>query len=130
MKKQIEVVAAAIIKDHKIFCAQRHNNGEVGLKWEFPGGKVEPGESKEEALIREIREELNSEIKVEKYLTTVKYEYDSFSLSLDLYQCQLVKGNLELLEHINAKWIDGKELKNLDWAPADLAILDLLASIL
>lgn len=129
MKRQIEVVAAVIIKDNKIFCAQRPNKGEVGLKWEFPGGKIELGETKEEALIREIKEELNSEIKVLEYITTVKHEYSTFFLTMHVFKCQLVSGNLEISEHVDAKWVTYDEIKSLDWAPADIEIIDLLLKL-
>ena len=126
MKKQIEVVAAVIEKDNKIFCAQRANKGEVALKWEFPGGKVEPGETNEEALIREIKEELNSEIKVLYFITTINYEYMSFFLIMHVYKCKLVSGDLEIKEHLNSMWVSKIDLKALDWAPADLVLLEKL----
>ncbi len=126
MKKEIEVVAAVIEKDNKIFCAQRQDKGEVALKWEFPGGKVEVGESNEEALIREIYEELNSEIKVESFITSINYEYKTFILKMKVFKCSLIKGNLELKEHVDSKWVDKNKLYELDWAPADLPIIEIL----
>ena len=123
MKKEIEVVAAVIEKDNKIFCAQRPNFGEVALKWEFPGGKVEKGETSEEALKREIREELASEIAIKDYITTINYEYQSFILIMHVYKCELVTGNLDIREHVNSIWIDKQDLNILDWAPADLKLL-------
>lgn len=96
------------------------------LKFPFPGGKTEPGESPEDALMREIREELNSEISVDNYLTTVEYDYPAFHLSMRCYICSLKSGSLELLEHEAAKWLDKSELESVKWLPADLKILPLI----
>jgi 8-oxo-dGTP diphosphatase len=125
-KKNYNVVCALIYKDNKIFCVQRPDKGEVGLKWEFPGGKIESNESKEEALIREIYEELNCKIKVLDYLGVVQHEYNSFSLTLHAFKCEMVDGYYELKEHINSCWIDKDTLYNLDFAEADVKLyLDL-----
>lgn len=124
VKKRINVVGAVIEDDNKIFVAERAY-GFLKGKWEFPGGKVEEGETKEQALIREIEEELDSEIKVDKYITTVDYEYETFFLHMDVYLCNLVSGALKTKEneHLAAKWVNKTELKNLDWCPADKIII-------
>lgn len=121
--KTIEVVGAVIKKENLVFATQR-GYGEFKDGWEFPGGKVEPGETPEEAICREIREELDAAIKVDSYLTTVEYDYPSFHLSMKLYLCHLEKPHLELLEHENAKWVRKDELDSLDFLPADRLALD------
>ena len=93
IKPHYEVVCAVIIKDDLVFCCKRNGKGECAYKWEFPGGKIEPGETKEEALLREIKEELNSEIKINKYLTTINHEYNTFNLTMHVYICELISGN-------------------------------------
>lgn len=122
--KNIEVVAAVIIKNGLIFCAQRNNKGEVGLKWEFPGGKVEPNETKEDAIKREIFEELDSEISVDSFIGTFKHQYNSFHITMHVFKCSLIKGNLQIKEHINSKWVKKEDLKNIDFAPVDVYVLD------
>ena len=129
MKKTIEVVAAVIYDGDKVFCTQRPNRGGLALKWEFPGGKIEAGETREEALKREIREELNSEVLVEEYLLTVEHEYNTFHLTMYCYKCKLLSGNLDLNEHINSKWVRIKDLKLLDWAAADIGIIERLEEL-
>ncbi len=125
-KKKIEVVAAVIYKnkdgEKKIFTAQR-GYGEFKGKWEFPGGKIEQGETNEQALVREIREELNSVIEVERFICTVDYDYESFYLKMHVYECSLISGKLELLEHESAKWISYNQLKDIDWLPADEEVI-------
>lgn len=123
MKKKIEVVAAVIEKNGKIFCAKRPNKGEVALKWEFPGGKIEENETHQEALIREIKEELNSKIVVNELITTVYHEYKAFTLTMHAYYCTLLEGFLKSNEHIETKWVEKEELDSLDWAPADFPII-------
>ena len=103
-KPHYEVVAAIIRKDSKIFCCQKGNKGECAYKWEFPGGKIEPGETHEQALIREIKEELNCIIKVNNFITTINYEYNTFSVTLHFYLCELVEGMPILIEHKNSMW--------------------------
>lgn len=124
--KRVEVVAAVIEKDNKIFCAQRNLAKSMGGKWEFPGGKIEIGESKEEALVREIKEELDSDIKVNKYLMTVEHDYPTFHITMHAYLCTLVKGELTLKEHNDSVWLNKEELVNLDFADADKPIVDMI----
>lgn len=121
--KTIKVVAAVIKRNNKIFVTQR-GYGEFKDGWEFPGGKVEKGETKEEALIREIKEELDTVIKVDSYLDTIEYDYPDFHLSMDCFVCSIVEGNLVLKEHEDSKWIKKEEIDTLNWLSADLIILD------
>lgn len=125
-KKEIEVVAAVIKKDDFFYVVQRPFRGEVGGKWEFPGGKIEQGESHDEALVREIKEELNLTVKVEKYLLTNLHEYDSFKIVLHFYLCRTLEGEPKLNEHINERWLRKDELKQLEFAAADLPVLDII----
>ena len=127
--KSIEVVAAIIINDGKVFATQR-GYGEFKDGWEFPGGKMEPGESAEEALVREIREELATEIKVDRLLKTIDYDYPAFHLTLHCFICSVVSGNLTLLEHESAKWLDKEHLFSVDWLPADHDVIKKLEEIL
>lgn len=120
--KSIEVVAAIITQKNKIFATQR-GYGKWKGKWEFPGGKIELGETKEEALKREIREELDTEIKINALMQTVEYNYPEFHLILHCFLCEVVQGNLVLLEHQDAKWLTASELDTIDWLPADLPII-------
>lgn len=123
IKKHYEVVAAVIEKNGKVFCCQRGPKGECAYKWEFPGGKIEQGETNEQALIREIKEELNSLIKVNNYLTTVHHEYNTFTITMHVYLCELIEGNLSLLEHKASMWCEKEKLKELDFAEADRKII-------
>ena len=121
--KQIEVVAAIIRKDDKIFATQR-GYGEWKDWWEFPGGKMEAGEIPEEALRREIWEELETRIVVENLVETVEWDYPQFHLSMHCYLCHVESGHLELKEHEAAKWLNKDELKNVNWLPADLKVIE------
>lgn len=123
--KTIHVVAAIIKKDNKIFATQR-GYGEFKGGWEFPGGKVEPHESNEEALIREIKEELDSTIQIDSYFDTVEYDYPTFHLSMDCFLCSIVSGDLSLLEHLQSKWLSKGELYSVDWLKADLGLIEKL----
>ena len=127
--KTIEVVAA-IIKDKDTILATRRGYGEFVNMWEFPGGKVEVGETSEEALIREIREELSITISVDQFVTTVDYDYPNFHLTMHCFLCTQVNGTLTLNEHNDAKWIHSSELDELNWLPADLEILQELKKYL
>lgn len=116
--KTAHVVAAIIIHNGKIFCTQR-GYGEFKDGWEFPGGKIEPGETPEEALIREIHEELDTEIAIDRLFDEIEYDYPDFHLSMKCYLCHVVSGKLTLLEHEAAKWLKPEELDSVDWLPAD-----------
>jgi 8-oxo-dGTP diphosphatase len=121
--KTIQVVAAVICHEDRIFAARR-GYGEFKDGWEFPGGKVEMGETGEEALKREIREELDAEIKVGKLLTTVECDYPKFHLSMACYLCTLQSGHLILKEHEDARWLTMDELDTVAWLPADLKVVE------
>ena len=121
--KHIEVVAAIIRKRDKIFATQR-GYGEWKDWWEFPGGKMEVGETPEVALMREIREELSAEINVDEFLCTVKYDYPQFHLTMHCYLCSLMTDSLHLNEHEAAKWLTKDELKSVKWLPADLEVVE------
>lgn len=121
--KTIKVVAAVIADDNKIFATQR-GYGDFKDGWEFPGGKVEPGETAREALVREIKEELKTEIKVGKYLRTVDYDYPKFHLKMRCYMCKITSGELTLLEHEAARWLTKDTIDSVAWLPADLIIID------
>ena len=123
--KTIKVVAAIIKKDNKVFATQR-GYGDFAGGWEFPGGKIEEGESPESALVREIKEELDSEIQVGKLFYVVEYDYPQFHLSMNCYICELTKGTLTLVEHNAAKWLSKEELYSVDWLPADRGIVEKL----
>ena len=123
--KQIEVVAAVISKGNKIFATQR-GYGEWKDWWEFPGGKMEVGETPEEALVREIREELSAEISVDEYLCTVEYDYPQFHLTMHCYLCSLKTDSLHLNEHEAARWLKNNELDSVKWLPADKIIVEQL----
>ena len=121
--KTIRVVAAVIRDGEKIFVTMRGYGDFKGL-WEFPGGKIEPGETPQEALKREIREELASEISVGELIDTVEFDYPTFHLSMDCFWCQLIRGNLELLEAAEARWLTKETLKSVDWLPADSGLIE------
>ena len=120
--KTIEVVAAVIRKGDRIFATQR-GYGEWKDYWEFPGGKVEPGETPEEALKREIREELSTVINVDRFLCTVEYDYPKFHLTMRCYLCSLLTEALHLNEHEAARWLHEDELDGIEWLPADMEVV-------
>lgn len=121
--KTIKVVAAIIRKGDRIFATQR-GYGEFKDGWEFPGGKVEPGETSQEALVREIREELDADIEVGSLLTTVEYDYPKFHLSMDCFWAELVPGSeIKLIEHEACRWLSIDELAEVDWLPADIEVI-------
>lgn len=125
--KTIKVVAAIICDDikekNKIFATAR-GYGELKGGWEFPGGKVEPGETSQQALIREIIEELDTEIKVGELIDTVEYDYPTFHLSMDCFWAEVKEGNLELKEAEAAKWLTKDQLDSVTWLPADILLID------
>ena len=120
--KTIRVVAAVIRDKDKIFATAR-GYGEFKGGWEFPGGKIEEGETPQEALKREIMEELDTEISVGELIDTIEYDYTTFHLSMDCFWCEIVKGDLVLKEHEAAKWLTSNELNNVDWLPADITLI-------
>ena len=121
--KTVRVVAAVIRKDNKNFATQR-GYGEFKDGWEFPGGKIEEGETPEQALTREIKEELNTEIQVGKLIDTIEYDYPKFHLSMDCFWCEIMQGGLELKEHEAARWLSKEELYSVDWLPADVGVVE------
>ena len=125
--KTIKVVAAIIcdnIKEkNKIFATAR-GYGELKGGWEFPGGKVEPGETSQQALVREIMEELDTEIKVGELIDTIEFDYPTFHLSMDCFWCEIVKGDLVLKEHEDARWLTKEQLGDVKWLPADITLIE------
>ena len=122
--KQIKVVAAVIKKDNQILIAQRIK-GEFAGQWEFPGGKVEPGESCEEALKRELLEEMEVQIRVDEFLTCAEYDYETFHLSMDCFLCSFLDENMHLHDHTAIKWISIQEDKqNINWVSADVQVFE------
>ena len=128
-RRKIEVVAAVIHKDGRILATQR-GYGEFKDKWEFPGGKMEAGEGREENLRREIREELDEEIAVGKLLCTVEYDYPAFHLTMHCYLCSVVSGTLVLKEHESARWLSADGLESVDWLPADIQVIPIIRKCL
>ena len=128
--RQIEVVAAIIFREEKVLCVQRtkHEKEYISLKWEFPGGKVEVGESREEALVREIREELSVEIEVSEFSMTVEHTYSDFHLTMHVFKCVLDHGEITLNEHAALKWLSIDELDRLDWVAADENVVTFLTN--
>lgn len=127
--KIINVVAAVIRDKDKIFATAR-GYGDYKGWWEFPGGKVEDGETPEEALTREIKEELDSVIEVEDYISTIEYDYPNFHLSMRCYYCKIVSGKLTLREASEAKWLTANSLDSVNWLPADKTIIELIKDTL
>lgn len=121
--KTVRVVAAVIRKDNRIFATQR-GYGEFKDGWEFPGGKIEEGETPEQALAREIKEELDTEIQVGKLIDTIEYDYPKFHLSMDCFWCEIMQGGLELKEHEAARWLSKEKLYSVDWLPADVGVVE------
>ncbi len=129
--KKIRVVAAIISALNEngetiIFATQR-GYGEFKGGWEFPGGKIEPGETPEEALRREIMEELDTEIRVGELVDTIEYDYPTFHLSMDCFWCEILSGNLVLKEHEDARWLSKTQLKDVEWLPADVTLIENIA---
>ena len=126
--KKIEVVAAILHRDGAYFATQR-GYGEFEGMWEFPGGKIEPGESREVALKREIQEELGVDITIEELLCTTEYDYPSFHLTMHCYLCRIETGEIELREHKSACWLTAETLDSVEWLPADKEIIEKLNSL-
>jgi 8-oxo-dGTP diphosphatase len=124
--KTVHVTAAVILKDEKILCVQRNENkfDYISKKWEFPGGKVEEGEHIEQTIIREIEEELELKIRIKDFLIQVDHQYPNFRIIMDTFICEIESGELKLNEHIDHKWLMRNELEFLDWAEADIPIVN------
>lgn len=127
--KTVRVVAAIIVENDKIFVTQR-GYGEFKGGWEFPGGKIEEGETPQQALVREIREELDTEIEVGELVDKVEYDYPKFHLSMDCFLCRIKSGKLVLKEHEDAKWLKRDELSSVEWLPADKGLVEKLSYII
>ena len=127
--KTIEVVAAIIVKDGKILATQR-GYGEYKDGWEFPGGKVQQGETAEEAIVREIEEELRVTIHPDKFVTTVDYDYPNFHITMHCFLSSITQGEIELVEHEAMKWLTRDELDTVDWLPADIEVVEALKKLL
>ena len=128
-RKRIEVVAAIISDKEKIFATQR-GYGEFKDGWEFPGGKMEQGETPQQALRREIKEELDTEIEVGELIDTVEYDYPTFHLTMHCFFCTIKSGDLVLKEHEAAKWLTRETLDSVDWLPADKGLIEKIKNIL
>jgi len=124
-RKTIRVVAAIIRDGERIFATQR-GHGDFKGGWEFPGGKIEPGETPQEAIAREVREELNTEIAVGDRVDTIEYDYPTFHLSMECFWATVVSGELVLTEHTDAKWLTKEELGSVEWLPADIGLIEKL----
>ena len=120
--KEIQVVAAIIIRDGKVFATQR-GYGDYKDWWEFPGGKIEEGESPEEALVREIREELRADIRVGGLFETVEYDYPKFHMVMRCYLCEMISEDVVLVEHESAKWLGREDIDSVQWLPSDIEIV-------
>jgi len=121
----IRVVAAVIRSENRIFATAR-GYGDFKGQWEFPGGKIEPGETSEAALVREIKEELDTEIRVGEFIHTIEYDYPTFHLSMDCFWCEIINGNLVLKEAEDAKWLEKDQLYDVKWLPADMKLIGII----
>ena len=125
--KTIRVVAAVIKENNHVFATQR-GYGDYKDWWEFPGGKIEPCEAREEALVREIREELRMGIGVDQFLCTTEYDYPAFHLTMHCYLCHIAEGTPQLTEHLEARWLTPEELHSVQWLPADIEVVERLTT--
>ncbi|WKD61589.1 CTP pyrophosphohydrolase [Corynebacterium ciconiae DSM 44920] len=128
MKKTIRVTGAVLQRDGKILAAQRGQDKSLGGFWEFPGGKIEEGETPEQSLARELKEELLIDASIEEHITTTRYEYDFAIIELSTYVCKLQSGEPTLTEHEQVRWVGPEGLKELEWAPADIPTVEILAT--
>jgi 8-oxo-dGTP diphosphatase len=128
VKKQIDVVGAVVLSSGQVLCVRRGPHGSLAGKWEFPGGKIEHGESAQEALEREIFEELMCRVEAGEHITTTRYEYDFAIVNLSTFYCQLLAGQPRLVEHAQMAWLAPTELGEVDWAPADIPAVHLIQS--
>ena len=126
--KEIIVVAAAIIKSNQLLITKRANGQFKGL-WELPGGKVEPNESFNDALKREIDEELSLNIRVNQFITTINHQYPNFKLIMHVFVCEIINGEISLLDHSEYRWINQNQLKYVNWLPADIKLIPSLRNI-
>ena len=126
MAKRIEVVGAVLVHDYQVFAAKRGPGKSMAGCWEFPGGKVEAGETPQEALVRELREELRIEARVGEFLTTTVHGTGSAVIELSTYLCEIIAGSPALMEHTDSRWVAVSELAGLEWAPADIPTVELL----
>jgi len=124
MKKDVYVVAGAIVKDKKVFAAQRGARGVTAFMWEFPGGKIEPNETPEHALERELFEELKIKVKAHELITSIVDEHDISILHIDTYRCELISGEPTLTEHLDMAWLDKDSIETKRFSPADRPTLD------
>ena len=122
--KKLDLKILKIYSCNKVFCCKRGPGRDLEGYYEFPGGKIEINETKEEALIREIKEELNIDISIDSYITTIEYDYSSFHLIMHVYRCSIINGDISLNEHTDSIWCDVNELRNINFAPADLKVLN------
>jgi len=127
MRKSISVVGAIIVRDGKLLAAQR-GYGDYAGWWEFPGGKVEPGEEPEAALVREIKEELDTEITIDRFFCVAEYDYPKFHLSMRCYLCTIIGKEVRLLEHSGAEWVGREDVFSLKWLGADLPVIERLVA--
>jgi len=123
--KTIHVVAAIIMKGGRVFATQR-GYGDYKDWWEFPGGKIEDGETPEEALVREIREELHADVSVGRLIDTVEYDYPKFHLVMRCYLCELISDSFELVEHEAARWLGAEDIRTVKWLPSDIEVIEKL----
>ncbi len=128
--KQLEVAALVLIENNRVFAAQRKNQGPLGGMWEFPGGKLEVGETGREALVREIQEELGVSIEVQRYLIRVEHQYPGFFIIMHAYEGNILEGTIQLHEHQSSRWLKKQELWQIDWAEADIPIVQKVEHLL